>query len=96
MARRRGRRGGSNLGAMGIVVSVVIGLVVLVAIYGFVPTIGYQISSTTTIPATSIWGIPAPGNYTNASQLWISTSGLPVLAVLAIIIGTAIMIFMGI
>ena len=94
MARRRGGRGGPNLGAMGMVVSVVIGLVVLVALYAFVPIIGYQISSSTTVPATSIWGVA--GNFVNGSGLWMQTSGLPVLAVLAIIIGTAIGIFMGI
>ena len=92
MARRG--KGGLSLGPMGLIVSIVVGLVVLIALYAFVPIIGYQISAATTVPATNIWG--TAGYFTNATGLWASTSGLPVLAVLAIILGAAIYYFMGI
>ena len=92
MARRG--KGGIGLGPMGLIVSVVVGLVVLIALYAFVPIIGYQITAATTVPATSVWGSATA--FTNASGLWASTSGLPVLAVLAIILGAAIYYFMGI
>ena len=95
MARRGG---GSGLGPMAIIVGVVTGIVVLIALYAFVPTIGMQIEGSTTIPATSIWGVQTAGGttatagqaFTNASELWGQTSSLPVLAVLAIFVAVAI------
>ena len=99
MARRG--KGGLGLGPMALIVGVVLGLVVTIALYAIVPTIGYTIASSYTIPATSVWGNNTAGSLmaesvTNASDLWASTSGLPVLAVLAIILGAAIYYFMGI
>ena len=92
MARKGGR--GIGLGPMGLIVSIVVGLVILIALYSFVPTIGYQIRSAGNIPTSSWWYYE--NSSTNASQFFISTSGLPVLAVLAIILGAAIYYFMGI
>ncbi len=83
MARRGG---GSGLGPMSIIVSVVVGVVVLIALYAFVPTIGYQIENSVTAP-TGAW---ASQSFTNASEIWQQTSSLPVLAVLAIFVALAI------
>ena len=90
MARRGG---GSGLGPMTLIVAVVTGIVVLIALYAFVPTIGQQIESSTTIPTTSIWSVgtrTAGESFVNGSELWGQVSSLPVLAVLAIFVAIAI------
>ena len=90
-----------SLGPMAIVVMVVVGLIVAIALYSFAPVVGYQIASSTAIPANTPWYniTSANGNMaqaTNATTLWSSTSGLPVIMIIAIVIGAAIGIFMGI
>jgi hypothetical protein len=78
---------------MTVIVSVVVGVVVLIALYAFVPTIGMQIEGSTTIPTTSIWstGTTTTGPaWINGSELWIQVSSLPVLAVLAVFVAIAI------
>ena len=96
MARRG--RGGMGLGPMSIVIAIIVGLIIAIALYSFVPVIGYQISASTTIPAASGWGASNLSNFgaTNATNLWGSTGGLPVIMIIAIVIGGAIAIFMGI
>lgn len=90
-------RGGDGLGPMGIIISVVTGVVVLLALYSFIPTIGTQIQSSITIPSTSIWGIAGTNDaFTNASEIWTSVSSLPVLAILALFIAVAIGYFIAI
>lgn len=75
-----------NLGPMTVIVSVVVGVVVLIALYSFVPVIGYQIENSVSAP-TGAW---AAQTLTNASEIWAQTSSLPVLAVLAIFVAVAI------
>jgi hypothetical protein len=77
------------------VIAIIVGLIIAVALYSFVPVIGYQIASSTSVPTTSPWGVVATAG-TNATTLWSSTSGLPVIMIIAIVIGGAIAIFMGI
>ena len=79
-------RGGANLGPMSVIVAVVVGVVVLIALYSFVPIIGYQIENSVSAP-TGAW---AAQTLTNASEIWQQTSSLPVLAVLAIFVAIAI------
>lgn len=78
-------RQGAGLGPMGIIVSVVTGVVVLIALYSFIPMIGYQIDSSVT--ATGAW---TSQGFTNASEIWAQVSPLPVLAILAVMISVAI------
>lgn len=78
-------RGDSGMGPMGVIVSVVTGVVVLIALYAFIPMIGYQIDSSTTV--TGAW---ASQSLTNASEIWTQVSPLPVLAILAVFISVAI------
>jgi hypothetical protein len=84
-----------GLGPMSIVIAIIVGLIIAIALYSFVPVIGYQISTSTTVPTTNVWGNPATQG-TNATTLWSATSGLPVIMIIAIVIGGAIAIFMGI
>jgi hypothetical protein len=98
MARRGGR--GMGLGPMAIVVAIIVGLIIAIALYSFAPVIGYTISTSTNIGTTNPWYNVTTGtggvSSTNASTLWSTTNGLPVIMVIAIIIGGAIAIFMGI
>ena len=85
-------RGGAGLGPMSVIVAVVVGVVVVIALYAFVPTIGMQIESSTTIPSTSVWGLTGTAGqaFTNGSELWGQVSSLPVLSILAIFVAIAI------
>lgn len=80
-----------GLGPMGIIISVVTGVVVLIALYSFIPMIGTQIQSSISVPSTSIWGIAGTSDaFTNASEIWSQVSSLPVLSILAVFIAVAI------
>lgn len=83
---------GDGLGPMGAIIATVVGVVVIIALYAFVPTIGMQIESSTTVPSTSVWGLTGTAGqaFVNGSELWGQVSSLPVLSILAIFVALAI------
>jgi len=82
---------GGNMGPMGVLVSIVIGLVVLIALYSFVPVIGANIENA--MPDVN----PANNdNLPSAVDLWESNAGLISLAILALLISIAVAFFKSI
>jgi len=65
-------------------------ITVLVVLFAVIPIIGYNVDTSVTIPATSIWNSATYTSMTNGSELWATNSPLLSLAVLIGIIFTAI------
>jgi hypothetical protein len=88
---------GGNMGPMGVLVSIVIGLVVLIALYSFVPVIGANIeNSMPDVASTSDWNPANNEKLPSAVDLWESNAGLISLAILALLISIAVAFFKSI
>lgn len=97
-----GRKNG--MGAMGVLVAVMLGIVFVIAIYSIVPGVGYTIDTAAPVGDAhvmgdvahsggynfSVWNTSANQALYNASEVWAGVSGLPVAAVIAIVIAVAV------
>jgi len=87
----------SGLGPMAILVSIVTGIVVLIALYSFIPTIGGTIENAQpTLAADSNWNITNNADLPTGVDLWEDNAPLIGLVILAMLIAIAIAYFRGI
>ena len=96
------------MGPMGILVTVVLGLIFVIVIYSLVPTIGSSVKSAAPVGDAvvvgtlgksggwnySVWNISSNQAMTNASEVWAGFSGLPPLAIMAIVCAVVIGAFL--
>ena len=96
------------MGPVGIFVTVILGVIFVIAIYSFVPTIGSSVTSAAPVgdPVVvgtlgksgawnySVWNTSANQAMTNASEVWAGFSGLPPLAIMAIVCAVVIGAFL--
>lgn len=89
--------GTPGMGPMGILVSVVVGLVVLIALYSFVPVIGANIDNAMPDTANGTqWDPDTNESLPSAIDLWESNAGLITLAILALLVSIAVAYFKSI
>ena len=98
----------SGMGAAGVLVTVVLGIVFFVVIYSLVPNIGF--TAETMAPGGdahiagvlgksgawnySAWNVSSNQALVNASEIWTGFSGLPLLGIIAIIYAAVIGAFL--
>ena len=80
----------SGLGAM------VLGVVLIIVLYGIVPMIGSQIDSAVTIGATSQWNSTTNTDIPTGHAFWTTISGFITLSALMIFVGGFIRTLKGI
>lgn len=80
----------AGLGAM------VLGVVMIIVLYGIIPVIGYQIDESVTISATSQWNSTTNTDIPTGHSLWTTISGFVTLSALILFVGGFIGVLRGI
>lgn len=80
----------AGLGAM------VLGVVLIIVLYGIVPMIGYQIDSAVTLGAASQWNSSVNSDIPTGPAFWTTVSGFVTLSALMLFVGGFIGVLKGI
>ena len=67
--------------------SMVLGVVLLIVLYGIVPMIGYQIDDSVTIDASSQWNSTTNADIPTGYAFWTTISGFITLSALMLFVG---------
>jgi uncharacterized membrane protein YraQ (UPF0718 family) len=87
MARREG---GGN-GIMGVLGGLVLGIIVIICYFAIVPVIGSSMETAMpALPADSQWNATTNPDLPSASGLWVTSSGLIIIAIVIAILGVVV------
>ena len=76
--------------------SMVLGVVLIIVLYGIVPMIGYEVDSAITLGATSDWNSSHNADIPTGPEFWETVSGFVTLSALMLFVGGFIGVLKGI
>ena len=76
--------------------SMVLGVVLIIVLYGVVPMVGYQIDDAVTLGATSDWNSSHNTDIPTGPEFWETVSGFVTLSALMLFVGGFIGVLKGI
>lgn len=83
-----------GVGMVDALVGIAIGIIVLVAVFSIAPVIGYNIDSSTPIPAASQWNSTTNTDLTTGVEIWTQSSNLLITALIISILALVIFAIM--